>query len=135
MEITAEQYCRIEPHLPVQRGNVSVENLRFINAILYVSENGCKWRALPCIYGKWYMVYKRVNRWAKNGVLERLFYALQKEQIALIKVEILALDSTCAKVHPDGTGALKKRENSLSGKREAVGTPSFMWYPRMIKSS
>ena len=135
MIIKNEQYSKIESYLPRQRGNVIIDNHRLINAILYVAENGCKWRALPESYGKWYTVYKRVNRWAKNGVLERLFLALQKEQIAAITVEILALDSTCAKVHPNGCGALKKQENNLSGKRVAAGTRSFMWYPQMTKLS
>ena len=50
MEITSEQFNRIEAILPVQRGNVSLTNLQVVNAILYVAENGCKWRALgaPC---------------------------------------------------------------------------------------
>ncbi|MBQ3862152.1 MAG: transposase, partial [Clostridia bacterium] len=51
MEITLQQYQRIEKYFPIQRGNVSVTNLQVINAILYVAENGCKWRALPKSYG------------------------------------------------------------------------------------
>lgn len=94
--------------------------MTLVNAILYIVENGCKWRALPECYGKWYTVYKRVNRWAKNGVLKRLFLKLQQEEIAVINVEILALDSSCAKVHPDGCGALKKAESSPSGKHAAA---------------
>ena len=47
MEITSEQFSRIETFLPVQRGNVSLTNLQVVNAILYVAENGCKWRSLP----------------------------------------------------------------------------------------
>ena len=47
MEITEEQYRRIEPVLPRQRGNVSLSNLTVLNAILYVAEQGCKWRGLP----------------------------------------------------------------------------------------
>ncbi|MDR2018210.1 MAG: transposase [Syntrophobacterales bacterium] len=62
MIITEKQYKCIEQYLPTQRGNVSIENQRLINAILYIAENGCKWRALPESYGKWYTVYKRVNR-------------------------------------------------------------------------
>jgi hypothetical protein len=42
MEITPEQYARIEAHLPTQRGNVSHRNLNVINAILFVAQNGCK---------------------------------------------------------------------------------------------
>ena len=36
MEITTEQYERIQDCLPVQRGNVRHENLVLLNAILYV---------------------------------------------------------------------------------------------------
>ena len=38
IEITAQQYARIGPHLPLQRGNVSHENLNVVNAILFVAE-------------------------------------------------------------------------------------------------
>jgi hypothetical protein len=44
MEITEEQYARIKDSLPLQRGNVSLSNLQVLNAILYVAEQGCKWR-------------------------------------------------------------------------------------------
>lgn len=47
MEITPAQYTQIESFLPVQRGNVSLDNLQVLNAILYVAEQGCKWRGLP----------------------------------------------------------------------------------------
>jgi transposase len=47
MEISEAQYRRIEPILPRQRGNVSMSNLTVLNAILYVAEQGCKWRGLP----------------------------------------------------------------------------------------
>ena len=46
MELTEAQYELIAPCLPVQRGNVSLSNLQVLNAILYVAEHGCKWRAL-----------------------------------------------------------------------------------------
>ena len=49
-----------------------------------------------------------MNRWSKNGVLDRVFEHLQREQIVRIKIEAVALDGTIVKVHPDGTGAPKK---------------------------
>ena len=88
MEITQEQYEKIEKYLPRQRGNVSMSNLQLINAILYVTENGCKWRALPEKYGNWHTIYVRMNRWSKNGVLQRVFEALQIEGIIKIKCPI-----------------------------------------------
>ena len=110
MEITEAQYQLIAPILPVQRGNVSLPNLQVLNAILYVAEQGCKWRGLPPRFGNWHTVYMRLNRWSKNGVLDRVFEYLQREQIVRIKLEAVSMDSTIVKVHPDGTGALKKTD-------------------------
>ena len=133
MEITPEQYEKIEGSLPLQRGNVRLTNLQVLNAILYVAEQGCKWRGLPRRFGNWHTIYVRMNRWAKNGVLDRVFEKLQLEQIVRIKIEAFALDSTSVKVHPDGTGALKKMERRPSVNPEADGTPRFIWLPRMLE--
>ena len=106
MEITQEQYERVAGCFPTQRGNVKVSNLQVLNAILYVAEHGCRWRGLPARFGRWHTVYTRMNRWSKNGVLDRVFEQLQREQIIRVKVETVMMDSTIVKVHPDGTGAL-----------------------------
>ena len=109
MELTEAQYDRIAPCLPVQRGNVQVSNLQVLNAFLYMAEQGCKWRALPEQFGPWNTVYRRLNRWAQKGVLDAVFARLQREGILRIKLEVTGLDSTIVPVHPDGTGAQKKR--------------------------
>ena len=106
-------------------------NLQLINAILYVTENGCKWRALPKSYGNWHTIYVRMNRWSKNGVLSRVFAALQTEGIIQINVEVVCLDSTSVKVHPEGTGALKKEERKRSEDREAGLPRRFIWLPHL----
>ena len=116
MEITEAQYERIAPVFPVQRGNVRLSNLQVLNAMLYVAEQGCKWRGLPSRFGNWHTVYTRMNRWSKNGVLDRVFEYLQREQIVRIKLEAVSMDSTIVKVHPDGTGALKKNGPQSIGK-------------------
>lgn len=67
--------------------------------------------------------------------MQRVFIAMQKEGIMRIDAKIMSLDSTCIKVHPDGTGALKKPGNKVSEEIEEVGTPSFMWSPQMIRLS
>jgi transposase len=133
MEITKAQFQRVEPYLPVQRGNVSLSNLQVINAILYVAEHGCKWRGLPKRFGNWHTVYTRMNRWSKNGVLDRVFEVLQREQLVRVKIEAVSLDSTIIKVHPDGTGAKKKADRSPSGSPEEAGPPKFIWLPRMLE--
>jgi transposase len=133
MEITAEQYEKIKDSLPVQRGNVRFTNLQILNAILYVAEQGCKWRGLPGRFGNWHTIYMRMNRWSKNGVLDRVFEKLQQEQIVRIRIEAFCLDSTSVKVHPDGTGALKKTAHKPSANPAADGTPRFIWLPRMLE--
>jgi hypothetical protein len=74
-----------------------------------------------------------MNRCAKSGVLDRVLEKLQVEQIVRIKIEAFALDSTSVKVHPDGTGALKKKPRKPSASRAADGTPRFIWLPRMLE--
>ena len=133
MEITEEQYARIKDSLPVQRGKVSLSNLQLLKALLYVAEQGCKWRGLPKRFGPWHTIYTRMNRWSKSGVLDRVFEKLQREQIVRIKVEAVALDSTSVKVHPDGTGALKKTDHRPSASRAAAGPPRFIWLPQMLE--
>lgn len=108
MEISAAQFKQIEHCLPRQRGNVSLSNLQVLNAILYVAEHGCKWRGLPSRFGRWHTIYTRMNRWSRNGVLDRVFTELQRAQIIRVRIEAVSLDSTIVKVQPDGTGALKK---------------------------
>ena len=133
MEITEEQYARIKDSLPVQRGNVSLTNLQVLNAILYVAEQGCKCRGLPKRFGRWHTIYTRMNRWAKNGVLDRVFEKLQLEQIVRISIAAFSLDSTSVKVHPDGTGALKKTDRRPLANPAVDGTPRFIWLPRMLE--
>ena len=67
MELTREHLERIRDSLPVERGNVSIDVLSFLNAVLYVAENGCKWRRLPANFGSWHTIYTRMNRWSKAG--------------------------------------------------------------------
>ena len=133
MELTQSQYERIAPHLPVQRGNVSVSNRQVLNAILYVAEHGCKWRGLPKRFGNWHTIYTRMNRWSKNGVLDRVFEYLQREQIVRLKLESVSMDRTIVKVHPDGTGALKETVRNPSAAPAAAGPQRFIWLPRMLE--
>ena len=108
MEINKEQLEKIKHILPVQRGNVSICTLVFINALLYICENGCKWRKLPKEYGNWHVIYKRFNRWVKAGVIEKLFREMHVLGIIESDKSIRLMDSMTVPVHPDACGALKK---------------------------
>jgi transposase len=104
-----EQYEKMKHILPVQRGHVTVENITLINALLYICENGCKWRRLPQEYGNWHVIYKRFNRWVKAGVIENLFRELHVQGVAESALLKRLIDSMTVPVHPDACDALKKR--------------------------
>ena len=91
---------------------MKIENLQVLDAILHVAEQGGKWRGLSERFGQWHSVCPRMNGWSKKGVIAAVFEKLQREQIVRIRVEVVSLDSTISKVHPDGTAALKKRAAS-----------------------
>ena len=112
MKKLKRHYNQIEHLFPKQHGNVTYSNLKVLNAMLFMLENGCKWRTLPRRFGKWNSIYKRVNRWSKDGVLVQVFKYLHTENFTSLGIEALCLDSTIIKVHPDCIGALKKPESN-----------------------
>jgi transposase len=107
--------------------------LEILNAFLYIAENGCKWRSLPDRYGNWHTVYYRISRWAKNGVIDKAFARLQEKQIVRIRIEVLSMDSTSVKVHPDAAGARKKTALNPSAFPVEAETPKFIWLPRVTE--
>ena len=111
MKLKENQYRRIAKLLPRQRGNVKIRNDILLNALIYRCKNGCSWRDLPKEFGNWHVIYMRFSRWAKNGVLEKIYTVLCEE--GLHNADAYALDSTSVKVHPDAFGCLKKTVNSL----------------------
>jgi hypothetical protein len=64
-------------------------------------------------FGPWHTICVRINRRAKNGVLERIFHALQKEQITNRRITVVSLDSTSVKAHPDAAGTLDLFDNPV----------------------
>jgi hypothetical protein len=73
-----------------------------------------------------------MNRWIEVGVLNRIFARLQQEQIIQLKIEAVSLDSTVVKVHPDGTGTLKKTDCKPSASRTETVPPRFFWLLQML---
>lgn len=102
-----KQFAKIERLMPIARKKPSISNYQFMCALLYIIENGCKWRALPKKYGNWHTIYMKFNRWSKNGTISKIFDEMQKLNIIDIRTDVLCIDSTSIKVHPDVAGARK----------------------------
>ena len=132
MEITEEQYRRIEPVLPRQRGNVSLSNLTVLNAILYAAEQLQVARLAQTLRQLAYHLHPHEPLFHERRA-RRVFEKLQREQLVRIRVEAVSMDSTIVKVHPDGTGALKKTARRPSANPAADGPPRCIWLPRMLE--
>ena len=116
MKLTEKQFKKIEHLMPKARKKPTVSNYQFLCAMLYIIENGCKWRALPEKYGKWHTIYMRFSRWSQNGTIQRIFETLQEMNIIDNRTDVLSLDSTSIKVHPDAAGARKTNGEQSIGR-------------------
>src|SRR5690606_26591671 len=67
----------IQPHLPNgRRGARRVDDRRVISGIMHMLRSGGRWKDCPTVYGPCTTIYNRWNRWSRQGVWERIFYAL-----------------------------------------------------------
>jgi transposase len=76
-DLTDEQWAELKPLMPVMLcdselgGRPEKHHRRaMIDASLYVTDNGIKWRALPADFPPWKTVYGMLARWKQDGVLE-----------------------------------------------------------------
>lgn len=105
-ELTDEQWVRIEGLLPGKKGDpgrTAVDSRLFLEAVLWIVRTGAPWRDLPERFGPWNSVFQRFNRWAKKGVWQRVFEALQD-----LDLEWLMVDATIIRAHLHAAGASKK---------------------------
>ena len=77
-DLTEREWSIIERFFPV--GNKSVWHKRsLVNAVLYLVDNGCKWRAIPHDYPPHDTVWSFYRRARESGLWERIMDTLVKE--------------------------------------------------------
>lgn len=118
MKLTKKQFAKIKHLMPVARKPATISNYQFLCALLYIIENGCKWRTLPKKYGNWHSVYMKFSRWSKNGTIQKIFDEMQKMGFMKTDTDVLCIDSTSIKVHLDAAGARKSNGDQDIGQRE-----------------
>jgi transposase len=117
--ITDEQWDPIKDLLPGREGQPGVtakDNRLFIDAVLWIAKTGAPWRDLPERFGNWNSVWRRFDRWARKGVWQKVFDALQDPDL-----EWLILDSTIIRAHPHAAGARKKADGTGGQDEQALG--------------
>lgn len=80
-DLTDAEWTKLKPLLPAENRIGSpreVELREVVNALMYVADNGIKWRAMPHDLPAWQTVYGYFRRWSQHGVWEQVNQALVK---------------------------------------------------------
>ena len=78
---------------------------RFLSAIVWITQQGATWRAVPKVYGYWNTIYRRFSRWCDAGVFEKLHEHFHDAG----ELSALLVDSTVVRAHSSAAGAPKKK--------------------------
>jgi len=77
-DLTDAQWEKIREYFP--NGNKSeIHKRSLVEAVLYLVDNGCKWRALPHDYPNWSAVKSFYYRAVENGLWEKIMDSLVKK--------------------------------------------------------
>jgi putative transposase len=80
-DLTDAQWAILEPWIPPPRpgGRPRKTTMReVVNAIFYLTREGCSWRALPHDFPPWKTVYNYFEDWRDDGTWERFLTALRR---------------------------------------------------------
>ena len=77
-DLTDDQWEKIAKYFPMgNKGEIHKRSL--VEAVFYLEDNGCKWRALPHDYPKWNAVKSFYYRAIENGTWAKVLQVLVKE--------------------------------------------------------
>jgi transposase len=114
-------WARIEPLLPPVKGAMgrpATPHRPVIEGIVYRYRTGVAWRDVPREFGPWQTVWKRHNKFAKDGTWDRLLTSLQAQADAEGDIDWkLSIDSSVMRVHQHGATAARcvSGPSSLTG--------------------
>jgi putative transposase len=80
-DLSDPQWVLLEPWIPAPRpgGRPRKTNMReVVNAIFYLTREGCTWRALPHDFPPWKTVYNYFEAWERDGTWDQFLTALRR---------------------------------------------------------
>jgi putative transposase len=118
-DITEAQWAMLEPEVPAPRpgGRPRKTDMReVLNAIFYITHEGCTWRALPHDFPPWRTVYNYFDAWKRDGTWDRIIDILRVRLRAAagrpLSPRVACIDSQSVKTagggHEVGTDGGKK---------------------------
>jgi putative transposase len=81
-DLTDEQWAMLEPLIPPARpgGRPRKTDIReVVNALFYLTREGCSWRALPHDFPPWKTVYNYFQWWTWDGTWQKILDALRPQ--------------------------------------------------------
>jgi len=81
-DLTDAEWTILQPLIPSANhigSPRSVELREVMNALMYVADNGIKWRAMPHEFPAWQTVYGYFRRWSQSGSWEQVNQVLCKQ--------------------------------------------------------
>ena len=103
--ISDEAWAVIEPLLPQVQGRSRpwLDHRMVVAGIVWRFRTGAPWRDLPERFGPWNTVFKRFDRWARDGTWQRILTSVQARSDQLGKLDwVVSIDSTITRVHQHG---------------------------------
>ncbi|WP_246539614.1 IS5 family transposase [Telmatocola sphagniphila] len=79
-DLTDAQWALLEPWIPEARpgGRPRKTDMReVVNALFYLTREGCRWRGLPHDFPPWKTVYNYFEAWKRDGTWEEILTALR----------------------------------------------------------
>lgn len=118
--ISDEVWAVIEPLLPktVGRSRPWLDHRIVLEGVAWRFRTGSPWRDLPERFGRWNTVFKRFDRWAKDGTWQQVLTAVQARSEAFGEVDwVVSIDSTITRVHQHGANTRRPagRTEGLTG--------------------
>jgi len=125
--LTEKQWRKIEPLLPrlTSRGRPWRDHRACLEGILWVLRTGARWQDLPERYPSPSTCWRRLKRWAEQGVWLRIWRAFLAKLNARGRLD-------WSEVFLDGTFAPAKKGVGASGRRNA-GRAQSSWFWRTAR--
>lgn len=82
-DLSDAEWAKLKQLLPAEQNQIGspreVKLREVMNALMYVADNGIKWRAMPHDLPAWQTVYGYLRRWSQSGIWEQVNQALGKQ--------------------------------------------------------
>ena len=81
-DLTDDQWQLLEPLVPAAKGggrHAKYERREIVNALFYLTKNGCTWRNLPHDLPPWSLVHYYFWHWKRDGTWQNIHDRLREQ--------------------------------------------------------